>query len=74
MDIASLSAGATLWLEDGSLVVVVAPSVDGASVRVRYLDCPFSPERVGTEASCTDYEVVGYADGERADSRLPPAR
>ena len=69
MDIKELKAGATLWLEDGSVVEVLAPSADGASVRVRYLEAPFNDALVGTEADCTDYEIISYADREdRADS------
>jgi hypothetical protein len=59
MDLKALKAGARLLLEDGSAVEVISPSSDGWSVRVRYLDSPFSPELVGTESDCTDYEISG---------------
>ena len=69
MDLKALKSGATLWLEDGSVVEVVAPSADGASVRVKYIEAPFEDALVGTEADCTDYDIISYADsGDRADS------
>lgn len=58
MDLKALRAGARLLLEDGSAVEVVRPSIDGVSVRVLYIDSPFSPELVGSEADCTDYEIT----------------
>lgn len=69
MDIKSLKAGASLWLEDGSVVEVVEPSADGKSVRVRYVEAPFDEALTGTETTCTDYEIVGFGDNQdRADS------
>ena len=72
MDVKDLTVGEKLWLEDGSLVEVVAPSADGESVRVRYLESPFDRALLGTEAECTDYDIVSYAgDGDHADSASP---
>ena len=72
MEISKLQPGDRLWLEDGSVVQVVAPSTDGESVRVRYIESPFDESRVGTEAVCTDYDIVSYAaEGDRADSASP---
>jgi hypothetical protein len=68
MDLKSLKAGARLLLEDGSAVEVVTPSADGVSVRVRYLDSPFSPELVGTEGDCTDYEISGETNADGSDT------
>lgn len=68
MDLKALQAGARLLLEDGSAVEVIAPSADGQSVRVRYLDSPFSPELVGTEADCTDYEITSETDAGETDT------
>jgi hypothetical protein len=49
-------------------VEVLLPSIDGVSVRVRYLDSPFSPELVGKEADCTDYEISGETNDEGTDT------
>jgi hypothetical protein len=69
MEIGELKAGATLWLEDGSMVEVLEPSHDGKAVSVRYIESPFDSSLVGTEAECTDYEIISYADrDDRADS------
>ena len=69
MDIGALAKGSRLWLEDGSVVEVVNPSTDGRTVRVRYVESPFDESQVGTEADCTDYEIVSYAGpGDDADS------
>ncbi len=69
MDIRGIVAGATLWLEDGSVVEVLAPSPDGRTVRVRYVESPFNASLEGTQVDCTDYDIISYADGgDRADS------
>jgi len=68
MDIARIPKGARLILEDGSIVGVVEASNGSSSVRVRYIEAPFDPKLVGTEAACTDYEIVGFAEGEGLDS------
>jgi hypothetical protein len=68
MDLKALKQGARLLLEDGSAVEVVSPSLDGVSVRVRYLDSPFSPELIGTEADCTDYEISSETNDEATDT------
>jgi hypothetical protein len=68
MDISTLKPRERVLLEDGAVVEVIAPSDDGASVTVRYLESPFDPALVGTEARCTDYEIVAYIEGERVQS------
>jgi hypothetical protein len=69
MDIRELKVGATVWLEDGSLVEVIAATTDGESVRVKYVEAMFDAALVGTEADCTDYEIISYAnDSDHADS------
>ena len=69
MDIKQLKVGSTVWLEDGSVVEVIAPSTDGESVRVKYIESMFDAALVGTEADCTDYEIISYADeSDHADS------
>ena len=56
-------------MEDGSTVQVVAPSLDGTTVRVRYIESPFAPDLVGTELLATDYEITGFtSDGAHADT------
>lgn len=71
MDVRGIAAGATLILEDGSLVKVIEPARGGDAVRVLYIEAPFDPKLVGTEASCTDYEIVGFADANGLDSAKP---
>ncbi|HTE86767.1 MAG TPA: hypothetical protein VK821_18790 [Dehalococcoidia bacterium] len=68
MNLKALKAGTKLLLEDGSAVEVLAPSVDGLSIHVCYLDSPFSPELVGTESDCTDYEISGETNDEGTDT------
>ena len=47
-------------------------SIDGESVRVKYLESMFDAALVGTEANCTDYEIISYAD--RSDNADTSAR
>jgi hypothetical protein len=71
MDIAGIKTGALLQLEDGSTVQVVEPSHDGKTLRGCYVDSPFAPAQVGTEAWLSDYEITGFTDGgDRADTAL----
>ena len=72
MNVREIKAGETLWLEDGSVVQVIAASTDGESVRVKYLESMFNAALVGTEANCTDYEIISYAD--RSDNADTSAR
>lgn len=67
VDIKELGAGQRVILEDGSIALVLEASRDGASVRVRYVEAPFDEQLVGTEAMCTDYEIVGLASDASAD-------
>ena len=47
----------------------MAPSHDGKTVRVRYIESPFAPDLVGTELLATDYEITGFtSDGAHADT------
>jgi hypothetical protein len=62
MDIGSLESGQRVMLEDGSIAEVLEPSSDGASVRARYVEAPFDAALLNTEASLTDYEIVGLAE------------
>jgi hypothetical protein len=51
------------------LVAVIAATTDGESVRVKYVEAMFDAALVGTEADCTDYEIISYAnDSDHADS------
>ena len=72
MNVREIKAGETLWLEDGSVVQVIAASTDGESVRVEYLESMFNAALVGTETTCTDYEIISYAD--RSDNADTLAR
>jgi hypothetical protein len=73
MQIRELTAGARVLLEDGSIVEVVAPSQDGRIVQVRYLEAPFDAAMVGTEAECSDYDIVAFAGEAEMDSAAPPS-
>ncbi len=69
MNIKELKAGATVWLEDGSMVEVIVASTDRESVRVKYVEAMFDAALVGTEADCTDYDIISYAnESDHADS------
>ena len=69
MEISTLAVGDTLWLEDGSLVTVLAPSPDGETVKVKYVEAPFDAALVGTEADRSDYDIISYAnESNTADS------
>ena len=69
MEIKALQKGATLWLENGSVVEVIAPSADGTTVRVRCIESPFDEALAGTESDCTDYDIISYTDrADHADS------
>jgi hypothetical protein len=69
MDIKELKVGSTVWLEDGSVVEVITATTDGESVRVKYVEAMFDAALVGTEADCTDYDIISYAnDSDHADS------
>ena len=67
MDLKQLKVGTRLLLEDGSKVEVLAPS-DGHSVRVKYVDSPFSPELAGTVGECTDYDILSEVDEGASDT------
>ena len=72
MHIGELTAGAKVLLEDGSVVEVTSPSTDGRSVTVVYLESPFNPTLVGTQAECTDFDIVAYAGTDTMNSAAPP--
>ena len=74
MQVKELVAGARVVLEDGSVAEVLAPSKDGQTVQVRYVEAPFNEAIVGTEAECSDYDIVGYAGQTEMDSATPPTR
>ena len=67
MDIRELAVGQRVIMEDGSIGIVLEPSRDGSSVKVRYVEAPFDQALLGTEAVCTDYEIVGLASDAAAD-------
>jgi len=70
MDLAGLQAGARLELDDLSVVEVLAPSGDGETIRVRYLEAPFDVALVGTEATISWDVVTGLVDGEDTTTHL----
>jgi len=69
MDLSRLEVGARIELADLSVAQVLAPSPDGESIRVRYLDAPFEPALVGVEATVSHDVVAGVigADGATTD-------
>jgi hypothetical protein len=72
MQVNGLTAGARLLLEDGSVVEVLAPSDDGVTVPVKYLEAPFNAAMAGKQGRCSDYDIVGYAGQTEMDSAAPP--
>lgn len=72
MNISELTVGTRVQLEDGSIAEVLAPSQNGRTVRVRYVESPFDPDLVGTELLATDYEITAFMiDGTHADTGRP---
>lgn len=72
MQVNQLVAGAKVLLEDGSVVEVLRPTEDGTTVRVKYLEAPFNEGLVGTQANCSDYDIVAYVGQSEMDSAAPP--
>jgi hypothetical protein len=68
MDINALVPGDRVIMEDGSLADVISPSQDGVSVRVRYVECPFDPALVGTQAIRDEYDILAYVAGAEVNS------
>lgn len=62
MNLRQFGVGDRVLLSNGATAQVVAPTEDGRSMRVRYLDSPFEPEQVGSEARCTEDQVVGVVE------------
>jgi hypothetical protein len=73
MQVKELPAGARVLLEDGSVVEVLAPSDDGVTVAVTYVEAPFNSAMVGRQGRCSDYDIVGFAGSTEMDSAAPPA-
>ena len=69
MDLRGLVPGDRIELEDLSVAEVVEPSPDGETIRIRYLEAPFDPELVRTEAEVTYDLVAGVVsiDGATTD-------
>jgi hypothetical protein len=74
MQVKGLVTGAKVLLEDGSVVEVLAPSSNGQTVQVRYLEAPFDQAAVGSVAQCSDYDIVAYVGETEMDSATPPAQ
>jgi hypothetical protein len=58
MDVTMLRTGDRIRTVDGSTAEVLAPSEDGAWIRVRYLEVPRNPEIVNTEDLCSGEEIA----------------
>ncbi|MDA0798750.1 MAG: hypothetical protein O2826_01695 [Chloroflexi bacterium] len=59
MNIDRWSPGDKLELETGSVVQVLGKTADGKALKVLYLDTPFEPEKLGTEAVEDGFLIVG---------------
>jgi hypothetical protein len=59
MNIDRWKPGDKLELETGSVVQVLGKTADGKALNVLYLDAPFEPERLGTEAIEDGFLIVG---------------
>lgn len=60
MDVGRFGPGDTLLLHDGTRVEVLAPSEDGRSIRVRYVQSSCDPSLVGTEDLIADRMVAAF--------------
>lgn len=59
MNIDRWKPGDKLELETGSVVQVLGKTADGKALKVLYLDAPFEPEKLGTEADEDGFLIVG---------------
>ena len=53
-----LKVGERVSLDSGAVAEVVAPTVDGEWVLVKYIAAPESPEIIGTEDLCSTDEIL----------------
>ena len=63
MELEGLTVGTKINLVSGATAEVLAPTDDGETVRVRYLESPFEPALEATEAVCSHEEVAGVLSG-----------
>ena len=68
MNIDRWKPGDKLELETGSVVQVLGKTPDGAALRVLYVDAPFKPEKLGTEALEDGFLITGILNEELASS------
>lgn len=59
MNIDRWKAGDKLELETGSVVQVLGKTADGKALKVLYIDAPFEPEKLGTEAEEDGFLITG---------------
>ncbi len=58
-----LNIGAKVQLDTGATAEVLEVDISEHTVLVRYLDSPFDPGLIGTEARCSEDEVTGFYEG-----------
>ncbi|GEM_PF-3538795 len=73
MEIAELTIGARILLENGSEGEVVAIAADRKSASLRLLEAPFESAALGTVREYTAFDLVAFVGGEAYDSSKPPA-
>ena len=59
MNIDRWKAGDKLELETGSVVQVLGKTTNGKALKVLYIDAPFEPEKLGTEAEEDGFLITG---------------
>ncbi len=64
MNIDRWKEGDVLELETGSVVKVLGKTPDGRALRIVYIDAPFEPEKLGTEALEDGFLITGAFQGE----------
>jgi hypothetical protein len=68
MNIDRWKPGDKLELETGSVVQFLGKTPDGAALRVLYVDAPFEPEKLGTEALEDGFLITGVLNEDLTSS------
>jgi len=62
MDLYDLQVGDRIRLTDGTIAEVISETEDGRSIRVRHIESPNNPSRVGSEELCSEDEIEARVD------------
>lgn len=62
MDLYDLEPGDRIRLADGTIAEVISQTEDGRWIRVRHIESPNNPSRVGSEQLCSEDEIEKRVD------------